>query len=122
SRILDNYEIDATSGVHWTSDTTYDAVVPAGYRWLLIGGHINRTVSGTMSAAVYNAADKLVLFLAYASAATGKTGFPNTVESGSSLAPPVMIPMDPGWYVRVTLGASQDASAEGSCVVLEVKL
>ena len=120
AKLIDNYDIDATGGGLWASTTTYKATVPVGKRWFFIGGTVNRTVSATLQAQINNAADKLIMYLGYASAATGKTAYPNTVESGTSMCPPGFVPMDVGMYVLVTFGAAQNASAEASCLVLEV--
>ncbi|GAG75607.1 unnamed protein product [marine sediment metagenome] len=55
---INNYDIDATAGGLWTSTTIYEVTVPAGKRWFLIGGVVNRAVSATLTGRVFNAADK----------------------------------------------------------------
>lgn len=118
---LNNYEIYSASGTLWTSTTVYTAVVPAGKRWFVLGGLINRNVSSTISIRVYDAADKHILNIGETAAATAYTTWPCTVATGSRLHGGIYpIILDAGEYVTILFGTAQDTSSWATCVVLEI--
>lgn len=117
SKLQDNYDVDATAGGLWTATTTYQATVPAGKRWKLLGGSVYRSVNATVIVEIRNAANQAIVRLDSLSASTGTSSYP-----GASYIGPVCsgLMMDPGWYILMTFGVAQDASAWASAVVLEV--
>ena len=118
---IDNYEIDATGGTaRWTTDKIYKNVVPAGKRWFVMGGVVNRDVASTFTVRIYNSGDKIVQHLDTQSAATGLSSWPSNVASAAVDAGAWPKPLDAGDYVQVTFATSQTAGAYASCVVLEV--
>ena len=121
--ILDNFIIDATdaaaTNLKWTSTTVQDWTVPAGRRWAFIGGSVKNSVDATVVAAIYNASDKIVYQLASIAApgAGVRVQYPDS-DIGYVHRP---IPMAAGWYVKITMGAGQGATAEATCQVLEMQ-
>lgn len=116
--LVDHYEIDPVTGlkVHWLSTTSYRAVVPTGYRWVLLGGLVNRNVSSTYSAHIYNAAAKAVMRVANQGAATGLHAYPESgFQTGEAFR------LDAGWYLDLAFGSAQDAGSYATCLVLEIK-
>ena len=121
--LVENYIVDATdnaaTNLKWTSTTVQSYTVPANKRWVLFGGHVNRDVqtgTATLLVDVYNESDKLILRLDTQANATGTTGYPNATSAAAFVFP---MPMDAGWYVKITIGEAQDTAATASCVVLE---
>lgn len=115
---LNNYDIDATAGGLWETDKVYKAEVPTGKRWHLFGGIIFRDVASTMTAAIFDSADNIILYIADHGSGAGIAYYPESTNVGSVIFP---WPMDPGEYLKATMGTSQTGSAYGTCVVLEVK-
>lgn len=116
---IDNYEKDATGATAlWPSTTVYKAEVPANKRWFLIGGAFNRDVSSTASFYLKDSVDQVIGFFNTYSAGTGWHRFP--LYNG------VLFPHgcigDAGDYFTIEFGTAQGASAEASCMVLEVSV
>lgn len=121
--LRDNYEIDATGTTTlWPTDKLYKAEVPAGKRWFFICGSVDRNVSSTCTIRIHNNLDEVVTQLCGLAAATGIASYPSTDDVSTTLSMGSMIPMDPGWYVAMVFGTSQDASTYASALVLEVDL
>lgn len=116
---LNNYAIDATTPtVFWPDTTHYIAEVPAGKRWILIGGVIYRDNSSALDVYLRDASDKLIGHLASYSAATGHAAYPEAANIGN----PWLIVLDEGEYVQGLLGTAQGTGAYGTCIVLEVSV
>ncbi len=120
-RIVTNYDIDATGGGLWTSTQHYIATVPAGKRWFLLGGKINRGVSSTISIDAYDVGAIPMFFLDAQAAATGGSAWPSTQAAVTTLqnqGHPIVL--SAGQYIDIYFGVAQNASSYCSCVVLEV--
>jgi len=120
---VENYIVDATdngaTNAKWTSTTVQSYTVPSEKVWYLYGGHVNRDTStgtATLLVDVYNDGDKLVMRLDSQADATGVTGYPNATYCGGIIFP---IPMEEGWYVKITIGEAQGAAATATCYVIE---
>ena len=121
---LEQYIVDATDtgagNDKWTSTTVQSYIVPTGFAWWLIGGHVNRdtqTGTATLLVQIFNGANKLVLQLDTQTNATGTTPYPNSTSTGAINFP---FFMEAGWYVKVTVGEAQGALATASCYVMQV--
>jgi len=121
--LVENYIVDATdnaaTNLKWTSTTVQSYTVPTGKRWLLFGGHVKRdtqTGTATLLVDVYNESDKLILRLDTQANAIATTGYPNATSAAAFVFP---MPMEAGWYVKITVGEAQGAAAAASCIVLE---
>lgn len=117
ARRITNYDKDGTAGGRWITTTNYTCTVPAGKRWYLFGGNINRAPSSTCSGAIYDSGDAIIHLLCDYSAGTGSTAYPETANVGNLVMP---IPMDEGDYFKMAFGTAQDANAYGTCLVLEI--
>ena len=118
---LNNYAENATGGGLWTSTTEYRATVPAGKRWFVQGGCVNRDVSSTMNVNAYDASDDLLFFLDFQGAATGTTCWPNTQAVAVRIQfPKNGLMLDAGEYILITLAVAQGVGAFANCVILEV--
>lgn len=120
-----NYYIEdatdnASDNLKFDSDTAQKYIVPAGKRWLLIGGNVNRDVSSTLLVRLHDAANKVILTLANESAGTGVTVFPNGGTNDENFRPIGPIILDAGEYVRILFGTAQTGAAWASCMVIEV--
>lgn len=119
--LVENYIVDTgdlgAGNDKWTSTTVQSYTVPAGKRWFLYGGVVHTSANATVDVVLYNESDEIVLYLAdhAAAGAAAYEEYPTTMI-GNVLLP---IPMDAGWYVKITCGAAQGAAAEASCLVLE---
>ena len=119
--LVENYIVDATDtgagNDKWTSDVVQSYTVPAGKRWYFFGGSVLNSADATVVVDIYNESDKLVLGLATIAApgAAVRVQYPDS-DIGYVHRP---IPMDAGWYVKITMGAAQGAAAEATCLVLE---
>ena len=117
----DMYIVDATAtgtgNDKWDSTTVMEWEVPAGKKWLFIGGTVKNSADATVTVDLYNASDKVILGLASIAApgATVRVQFPDS-DIGYVHRP---IPMKAGDYVKMTMGAAQGAAAEANCLVLE---
>ena len=117
--IIDNYEIDATGATaRWPDTTHYKVEVPAGWTYWFVAGNCYVTQNGTCDVMLYNASDKLVMYLADYAAGTGHKPFPDATY-GPGLKRPIK--MTPGMYIQATFGAAQDASAYATCYVYATK-
>lgn len=114
--IDDNYLEDATSA--WDATTHHAYTVPAGERWLLFGGVINRDANATLDVTVQNAAGKTILYLSDQAAGTGITHYPDSSVGGDQIIRP--IPLDAGMVVYILTGAAQGAGAYSSCFIIRV--
>lgn len=117
---VNNYEADATSGTLWTSTQTFEAVVPGGKRWFVLGGQVTRDVSSTVIITSRDIADKIIHMIYSAGAGTGTNSFPNTVASASTFPFAEPLRLDAGEYILMSFGTAQGATAHASCAVLEV--
>jgi len=122
-RVVENFIIDATDtgtgNDKWTSTTVQSWTVPSGKRWWFIGGSVLNSVDATVTVDIYNSADKIMFGVA-SIAAPGigvRVQYPDS-DIGYVHRP---IPLDPGMYVKLTMGAAQGAAAEATCVVLETE-
>lgn len=117
---LNNYDLDATAGGLWTSTTVYQATVPAGKRWWVLGGVLNRDVSSTALVQARDSAAAVIFQFASEGAAATLTVWPNRTASAGFGDCPRPFPLDPGEMIRITLGTAQSTAAFATCVVLEV--
>ena len=120
--VVSNFIIDATdvaaTNAKWTSTTVQTWTVPAGKRWWFIGGSVKNSADATVTVDIYDKAAK-VMFGVCSIAAPGigvRVQYPDS-DIGYVHRP---IPLDPGMAVKLTMGAAQGATAEATCVVLEM--
>ncbi len=120
-RKLNLYIADATDNAatneKFTSTTVQDYIVPAGKRWFVIGGNINRDASQTVTVDFYDSSDNRILRGDSRGAGTGITEWPSA--NYDAYFP---VPLDAGEYVKLTFGGAQGAAAWATCVVLEVNV
>ncbi len=115
-----NYDIDATAGGLWTNDQTYQATVPDGKRWIVLGGIINRDVSSTLTVRAYDGTNIIHQYCSQG-AATSVTTWPsnvNDVNTRNGAAFPFIL--DEGEFIRIYFGTAQTGGAYCTCVVLEI--
>lgn len=123
---VNNYISDATD--NGTGNDKFDSTilmeyeVPSGKKWIVIGGIVNRDVSSTMSVRAYNSSDEIIHQFISEGAATGITTWPHTTGTTGNMQGVRAIILDEGDYVKLTFGTAQGASAEASCVVVEVDI
>lgn len=94
--------------------------VPSGRRWALYGGVVTRdanTGTATLDVSLYDAAGHLVMVLDQAIAGTGTDSYPDPTYTGYLNFPLIM---NAGWYVLITIGEAQGATAAATCYVLEM--
>ena len=115
-----NYALDATGGGLWATTTKFKVTCPAGKRWFVIAGSINRAVSSTLDTRIYDESDVVLYMVDNQGAATGITSFPN--KTANALIAPTAYPlvMDAGDYLDMSFGTAQNASSWASFTVLEV--
>lgn len=124
---VNNYITDATDvgagNLKFDSTTEATFTVPAGKRWFLIAGSMNRDANTWAVVDFYDSADKNIMRLAECSPATGRTGYPNN-SAVNAMEGHKAIPMilDAGEYIKLTFGAAQGAGANASCLVLEIPI
>ena len=118
------YIVDATDNGagndKWTSTTIQSYTVPDAKRWYLYGGTVTRdtaTGTATLDVSLYDPDDNLVLILDQAANGTGITTYPDATYTGELNFP---LPMNPGWYVKITIGEAQGAAAAATCHVLQL--
>lgn len=120
-KLVENYIIDTgdtgAGNDKWTSTTVQSYTVPASKRWLLYGGVVHTDANATVDVVLYNDADKTLLYLAD-HAAAGAAAY-EEFPVGTQVPTVFPIPMEAGWYVKITCGAAQGAAAEATCLVLE---
>jgi len=120
--ILENFIVDATDAGtgndKWDSTTVQEYEVPSGFKWLFYGGSVKNSADATVTVDIYNEADKVVLGLASIAApgAGVRVQYPDS-DIGYVHRP---VPMDAGWYVKITMGAAQGAAAEATCLVIQI--
>lgn len=116
---IDNYEIDPVAGlkVLWTSTIAFKATVPAGKRWIFLGGIVDRNVSSTLTGHIRSKADKYLRTLIEETAATGEKFYPEYVYGW-----PTPIIMDAGDYIHLHFGTAQDAGSWATAQVLELNV
>lgn len=126
SRKINNYLEDATDNaagnLKFDSTTVATLTVPTGYRWLVIGGAVNRDVSGTLAVVGKDTSDKLIYVFHEEGASTTHSAWPANaaaVKESDYNGVPIL---DPGEYVEFTFGAAQSTACSVSCVVLEVAI
>ncbi|GAI69232.1 unnamed protein product [marine sediment metagenome] len=119
ARKVDNYENDPVAGlkVLWTSTTVFQATCPAGKRWFLLGGYIDRDVAATCVVRIRDSAANFLRSLSDAAASTVRIPL---IEN--EFAQTGIFILDPGDYVHVYFGVAQGAAAFASCQVLEVDI
>lgn len=122
ARKINNWEDDATSGTLWTSTTTFDVVVPTGKRWFVIGGQITRSDSDALTVRAYDTSDEIIFQIASQAAATGVTAWPDALGAVAVATAKPFYVLDEGEYIRIYFAGAQGATAEASCVVLEVDM
>jgi len=116
--ILHNYE---TLGAVATKSFT----VPSGKKWLFLGFmYVERDANATLDIALHNEDDdKICDLITQVAAGTTNLYFPEAIAaSAGDLAVWEMLknmPMDAGWYIKVTWGAAQ-TTPEVCCPVLEI--
>lgn len=112
-RPKDNYEVLGAV-------TTKSFIVPAGKRWLVIGGTAERDVSASMQIEIYNASNKVALRGAYTAAGTTLISWGSmAVVAADRIGFPILL--ETGMYVKYTWGAAQ-TSPEVTCLVMEYDL
>ena len=122
-RIRDYYVVDATDAaagnLKWDSTTVMTWTVPDNFRWYFIGGTVLNSVDATVTVDMYDASDKVIYGLASIAApgAATRVQFPDS-DIGYVHRP---IPMGPGMYVKMTMGAAQGAAAEANILVIEIR-
>lgn len=121
---LNHHEVYAGSGTdYWTSTTAFKVIVPTGYRAFVLGGYVEREVSGTVTVKAYDVGDNIIASMDYQAAATGSSTWPTNTDSTAMLGCggyPIIL--DAGEYVLVTFGAAQSTAAFASVRWLEVKV
>lgn len=116
-RKVNNFLDDATS--NWDTTTTHKFIVPAGKRWLLLGGNGFRSDAATVQVYCFNTANKKIFGLTELASAAGRFTYPSrTAEVDSGAIMDFMV-LDAGEYVNFVFGAAQGATAYISCVVIE---
>lgn len=106
-RLIDNFEtLGAVATKTWT--------VPAGKRWVIIGGAFERDTSATLILQLTNAADKVIDSTPLVTAGT-------TMQYFSDMAYVVPWIADAGMKIVLTWGAGQ-TSNEITLLVLEIDL
>lgn len=120
--VVSNYIVNATDlgagNDKWTSTTVQTWTVPAGKRWWFIGGSVKNSDDATVTVDIYDKSSK-VMFGVCSIAAPGagvRVQYPDS-DIGYVHRP---IPLDAGMAVKLTMGAAQGATAEATCVVLEM--
>lgn len=120
---VNNYIEDATDiaagNDKFDSDQLATMIVPAGKRWILLGGVVNRDASSTLTIYVKDASDNIIHLVLYSGATAALTTWPDNADSEKTyIFHPIIL--DVGEYVEFSFGAAQGAGAFLSCVVLEV--
>lgn len=106
------------------SDGTQDhrEVVPAGVRWWILGGIINRDQNSTVYVKLLDSSDNTIEQFEYQGAGTGVTAWPSMSAQATQKNMFFPTPAEPGEQVQFSFGAAQGAA--GVCVlrVIEVPL
>ena len=122
--LVENYIVDATDNGagndKWTSTTVQSYTVPDNKRWFFIGGSVLNSVVATVTVDLYNNDDKVVLGIASIAAPGAATRVQYLDSDIGYVHRP--IPMEAGWYIKITMGAAQGAAAEATCLVIEVSV
>ena len=84
---------------------TKSYVVPAGERWKVLGGMIERDVNADCSVMVYNEAGHKIFYLSYAAAGLTVVPVPNNTDLKSNYGRDLIL--DAGDYIKVTWGGGQ---------------
>jgi len=116
-RKLNNFDVDATAGGLWDDTTHYIATVPAGKRWILLGGVINRDVSATVKAYARDVSGNIILKMGDEAAGTGYSHYP---ETAFWIGTPLVLDSSEDVYLQFNV--AQGGSAWATCVVLEVSI
>ncbi len=116
------YAIDATGGgatgtTYWTDDKHLTYTVPAGKRWIVLGGIVSRDVSSTVSGSITNSAAAVIGRVLSETAATGISMWP---EADYHIGTPHILDSAEG--IAFYFATSQTAGAYGSCMVLELEV
>ncbi len=100
------------------STSEHKDVVPAGKRWILLNGVVNRDASQTVNVSVRDSTDARIYWVLTEGAATGENQFPE--DSLISSGKPII--MDPADYIHYQFGGAQSTAAFCRAVVIEVAL
>lgn len=111
--------MDATGGGLWSTTQLYKATVPAGKRWLFLGGIIDRSDAATCAVTIRNDADKNVFQIDDYPSATTVVAVPSGQVAVGSVKPLGPYFMDAGWYFNISFSVAQGAAAYVSMAVLE---
>lgn len=84
---------------------TKSYVVPAGERWKLLGGMVERDTSATLDVRGYNAADHDIYFLSDAVAGTYTVEVPNKADFKRNYGGDIIL--EAGDYIKIVWGAAQ---------------
>ncbi|GAH92587.1 unnamed protein product [marine sediment metagenome] len=103
----------------WDSTTEHEWKVPAGKRWFIYGGMVNRSDSATLIIEYRDTGDNLMMRLVSESAATGPFSWP---ESSYKVWTGLPLILDPGEHIRFTFGVAQGAAAYITGVALEANV
>lgn len=112
-----------TGNDKFDSTTLQEYEVPAGKRWLLLGGVVVIDANATCTVSIMDRSDKLIRRIIAQTATTGTVPYPSTNSSvtyeGGVAWPHIL---DEGEYVQILFGAAQGAGASASCQVIEVSI
>ena len=93
--------------------------VPAGKRWLIIGGYAERDVNATLDLKVTDSADKTIMIMPQIAAGTTNIGFGNFATDATWAFNPFIL--DAGYKIVLTWGAGQ-TTPEIALLVLEIDI
>lgn len=107
----------ATGTTYWVDTTHCRFTVPAGKRWIILGGIVKRGVAATCLIYLRDVAGENVLKIFDEAAAANTKNWP---ESVYQIGVPYVA--DAGEDITATFGVAQDATSEMSCVVMEMEM
>jgi len=98
--------------------TTHTFTVPANTRWEVYGLYIERDANATLDIELYNAANVLLGEWLSQAAGTSNITVGLVTTGGVNFHMNAKIPLEAGWYIKVTWGAAQ-TTPEVACLVEE---
>lgn len=94
---------------HLGAVTSHSFTVPAGKRWLVFGGEVERDANAALSLYVYNAADELIMVIFSEGAGVAEHDWgvwvSSTPTESRSISHPILL--GSGDYLKVVWGAAQ---------------
>lgn len=95
----------------------YAYVVPAGKRWLVFGGYVERDTSATLAIELMDATPTKIVDLHYVGAGTDNESWGVIGKDETRLFQ--AFPLEEGWRIQITWGAAQ-TTPETTLLVLEL--